>query len=113
MLLASGVLATAAALAPDSRLAGCGGANPNNQVRSAFELARARDFWSHFPSAPRGAPELETDETVYVVVFEGPVQVSKSVTLHDVVCVLRPPSDLYPDGEPLVYYDVPLEGFKP
>jgi len=118
--LAVGVIG---ALAPDARLAGCGGANPANQVRAAFEMSQAREFWAHFPSAPRLAPELNVDTPVFVVVFDGPVAVTglggvndssglQTATLTNVVCVLMPPSALYPDGEPLIYYDVPLEGFR-
>lgn len=134
-VLASGLLlgATAAgalavgvigALAPDARLAGCGGANPANQVRAAFEMNQAREFWAHFPAASRQAPELNVETPVFVVVFDGPVEVTglsgvnadsglQTATLTNVVCVLMPPSALYPDGEPLIYYDVPLEGFRP
>lgn len=112
------------ALAPDARLAGCGGANPANRVRAAFEMKQAREFWVHFPAASRQAPELEVDTPVFVVVFDGPVEVAglggvdaqagvRTATLTNVVCVLKPPSPLYPDGEPLVYYNVPLDGFKP
>lgn len=119
--LAVGVIG---ALAPDARLAACGGANPANRVRAAFEMNQAREFWVHFPAASRQAPELDVDTPVYVVVFDGPVEVAglggvdaqagvRTTTLTNVVCVLKPPSALYPDGEPLVYYDVPLDGFKP
>jgi hypothetical protein len=96
---------------PDPRIAACGGSG-GGKVLTAFEMQRARDFWSHFPAAPREAPELEVDTPVFVVVFDGPTMVRGAV-LDDVVCVLMPPSDLYPQGEPLVYHDVPRDGFRP
>jgi hypothetical protein len=96
---------------PDPRIAACGGSG-GGKVLTAFEMPRARDFWSHFPAAPREAPELEVDTPVFVVVFDGPTMVRGAV-LDDVVCVLMPPSDLHPQGEPLVYHDVPRDGFRP
>jgi hypothetical protein len=115
----------------DARLEECGGTNPANRVAAAFELSHASEFWDHFPLAPRGAPELEVDTPVYVVVFEGPTAVAvlgqmpgpepsdasyvplETVLLNDVVCVYMPPSAMYPEGEPLVYYNVPRAGFVP
>ncbi len=92
---------------------------------AAFEMSRARDFWTHFPNAARPAPELEVESPAYVVVFDGPTHVTGLSTrkggsdglttqlLDGVVCVLLPPNDLLPDGETLVYYGVSTQGFRP
>lgn len=111
--------------ATDAAVSACGGFNPRNVVHATFQLDHLREFWGHFPSAPRAAPELESDEPGIVVVFEGPTEVVvlaapvdvestfRTVTLPDVVCVFRSPSDYYPNGETLVYYSIPREGFRP
>jgi hypothetical protein len=116
------VLVVGSAVSRDQRISQCGGSNPANRVVAAFELDHARDFWTRFPAAPRGAPELEVDTPVFVVVFDGVTDVAvlagpggglTAARLPDVVCVLMPASSLYPDGEPLVYYNVSREGFTP
>lgn len=124
-ILGAGTILAAAALAPDARIARCGGDDPGNDVLASFELKQARDFWKHFPQASRLAPELEVDTPAFVVVFDGPTRMTAlsgmdtdasggmtQVVLQDVVCVLLPASDMYPDGETLVYYGVSREGFS-
>lgn len=56
----------------DPDLAGC--AEPVGNVRASFDLAHARDLWSHIPKF-KGAPELEIDAPAHVVVYAGPVRI--------------------------------------
>ena len=106
LLAGSAAVVVNGALAPDVRLSRCGGDDPGNRVMAAFEMSRARDFWTHFPNAARPAPELEVESPAYVVVFDGPTHVTGLSTrkggsdglttqlLDGVVCVLLPPNDL-------------------
>jgi hypothetical protein len=89
-------------------------------VIAAFPIRRARDFWKHFPAAGR-APELETDDPAFVVVYDGldpfphtgglrgpgetapPRQRRSGVTD---LCV-------FVGGSTNVYSDVPTVGFSP
>lgn len=125
-LVVVGALATIVNPSPtNAAMTACGANNPSNKVRATVDLPSAKLFWKLFPNEHKAAPELDRDTPVMVVVFDGPTAVGvlagpddegpavRSVTLDNVVCVYMPPSDLYPYGEPLVYYDVNLDGFAP
>jgi hypothetical protein len=104
--------------AQDPRLEACGANTAGNTVLARFELPRARDFWSRFPFAGR-APELETDQPAFVVVFNGPAShfvvgtwiegqgpdVRLDAT-ENTVCVVA-------GGETNVYFNVDMAGFSP
>jgi hypothetical protein len=111
-ILVSGVAAQ------DPRLEQCGANIPGNKVLTSFELPRARDFWSRFPTAGR-APELETDQPAFVVVFNGPAShfvVGTWIAGQDpdvrlglsekTVCVVA-------GSEVNVYANVDMAGFRP
>jgi hypothetical protein len=122
LVIAAVVVATitaAAASAKDPRLLACGADTRGNKLAAAFELDKARDFWTRFPHA-LDAPELRRDEPIFVAVFDGKFTTTvvgghgvESAEFHDVVCVIHPPSEFFPDGETAIYYDVSRTGFTP
>lgn len=63
----------AALLALDPRATECG-YSVQGQIQAQFALDRAMDYHTHLPKMLR-APELETDEPAFVVVYAGQVRV--------------------------------------
>ena len=98
-------------LPPEVQLGPCGG--PIGNVRAAFDLAHARDLWSHIPGF-LGAPELEVDDPAHVVVYDRPMQIditgkpraSGPQTFDHVVCVAI-------GGDPTYYSSVDLSVVNP
>ena len=107
------------AAAVNAQLTACGANSLGNKVLVSFELGRARDFWTRFPNAGR-APELELDESAFVLVFDGPAthvlltnpttagqsQRLSPRTRDSVVCVVV-------GGVPNLYSNVNETGFVP
>ena len=72
---AIGLLGIGAALdapTPDERRQFCAADRPGREVIAEFEMT-ARDYEAHIPRMGH-APELETNERVFVVAFEGAVE---------------------------------------
>ena len=98
-------------LPPNLQLGDCAG--PIGNVRAAFDLAHARDLWSHIPRF-LGAPELEVDDPAHVVVYDRPMKMditgrpgaSGPQTFDNVVCVSI-------HGDPTYYPSVDLSVLNP
>ena len=98
----------------DPRIRDCVGST-SAEIRAAFDMEHASDFWLHFPMA-LDAPELMTNSPAYVVVLNGPIELGEIVrqpgtgavkrTIEHLVCV-------YVDGVANKYPGIDLTGFKP
>lgn len=114
------VVAGGVAAARDSRLDLC--PTVRNKVLASFEIAQARRYQEFIPEMLR-SPELETDSSAYVVIFDGPATLDVAgappgvddngaviseepapAAYDGVVCVVV-------DGTPTVYVNVDLAGW--
>lgn len=116
-VLAAGLLFASVVLGlstkPDPRLAECGVAG-ETKVTAAFDMASAREYRQHFPSAAL-LPELDADDSpAFVVVMSGPLAIpalqaqggSRSPTTYSsAVCVLV-------NHVPNIYPNLDLSGFR-